>query len=46
VKKERKKMPSTGGGSAGAVPVSIEEAPCELSAEDDAEYREYLASYS
>ena len=45
-KKDRKKKPSTGGGAASAASVSIEEAPCELSAEDDAEYREYLASYS
>ena len=46
VKPERKKKPTTGGGAASAASVSIEEAPCELSAEDDAEYREYLASYS
>ena len=46
VKPERKKKPNTGGGAASAASVSIEEAPCELSAEDDAEYREYLASYS
>ena len=46
VKKDRKKKSSTGGEAAGAASVSIEEAPCELSADEDAEYREYLASFS
>lgn len=46
VKKEYKKKPVTDGGAASAASVSIEEAPYEPSAEEDEEYREYLASYS
>ena len=46
VKPERKKKSTTDGGAASAEPVSMDDAPCELSAEEDAEYREYLASYS
>lgn len=47
VKKDyNKKKPTTGGGTASAEPVSMDDAPCELSADEDAEYREYLASYS
>ena len=36
VKKERKKKPITGGGAASAEPVSIEEAPCEPPAYEEA----------
>ena len=46
MKKERKKKTTTGGGAASAASVSIEEAPYEPPADEDAEYREYLASYS
>ena len=46
VKPERKMKSTTSGGAASAEPVSMDDAPCELSADEDAEYREYLASYS
>ena len=44
VKKERKKKSSTGGGAASAEPVSIEEAPCEPPAYEEASYNTHYSS--
>ena len=44
VKKERKKKISTGGGAAGAAPVSIDEAPYEPPAYEEASYNTYYSS--
>lgn len=44
VKPERKKKPNTGGGAASAEPVSIEEAPCEPPAYEEASYNTYYSS--
>ena len=44
VKKESKKKNVTGGGAASAEPVSIEEAPCEPPAYEEASYNTYYSS--
>ena len=47
VKKERKKKkPAADDGGAGAAPVSMDDVSDEPPAEEDAEYRKYLASFS
>ena len=44
VKKESKKKNVTGGGAASAAPVSIEEAPCEPPAYEEASYNTYYSA--
>ena len=47
VKKERKKKkPAADDGGAGAAPISMDDVPDDPPAEEDAEYRKYLASFS